>query len=521
MKKTNLLIAASIGFTLGCQTSCVAAGSMVLTETGWRPIESLVVGDEIISVCEKSGRQESSQILVIRKATREVGSVSIEGKTLLMTSDHPVYDPIENIYAPAGDWFSGKRSTLALYADENLKQQDIDSREMFVKLSDVFDLTVESELHNFIAEGILVHNKSPIVDDVTCEKNGTTYQDGQSCAIPGCASARISCRTASGFFGDVAECACEDLRDMGDVWVEPDTFSCVAAGSLVLTKDGLRPIEDLRVGDEIISVNEETSETESSPIVFIKKATREVGSVELNGKTLCMTSDHPVYDPIEGVYAPAGDWFTGERTTLAMLGESKLDYHEVEERSLFVKMSDVFDLTVASDFHNFIAEGILVHNKQPPWDVSYPDTGYYDTGYNDTGYYDTGYNDTGYSDTGYNDTGYADAGDTGPFEPPHEHCGNTCPDGICTGTDGNLSCVRDSIGCDLTFLDQRDDCDVEFACNDGEKPTVSCDKIGGNYSCQCEVGNLTARFKLGVCPSTEYLLDEINAHCATRYSIQP
>ncbi len=122
MKTKNVLITAALGLTFGCSqdpiSSCVAAGSMVLTETGWKAIETLNIGDSVISVCEASGRREASPILAIQKATREVGSVSINGQTLLMTSDHPVYDPDEKKYAPAGDWFSGKRTALALLIDE-------------------------------------------------------------------------------------------------------------------------------------------------------------------------------------------------------------------------------------------------------------------------------------------------------------------------------------------------------------------------------------------------------------------
>lgn len=140
------------------------------------------------------------------------------------------------------------------------------------------------------------------------------------------------------------------------------TDSCVARGSRVKTPDGWKPIEEINVGDLVISVNEETGETESSPVVAIRSAVREVGSVSVAAGSLRLTSNHPVYDPTTGEYAPAGDWFLGQRTTLAVLADS-FQPEAIESVSTFVETTEVFDIEVASDLHNFVANGILVHNK--------------------------------------------------------------------------------------------------------------------------------------------------------------
>ncbi len=485
-------------------TSCVAAGARVLTPTGWKKIEDLSIGDEIISICEESGKSENSAIVAIKQATREVGEFRIDGKILMLTSDHPVFCPESQSYEPAGDWFLGKRTSLFLFSGEELRKEELTSVKSHVGISEVFDLTVQSEHHNFIAEGVLVHNKSPTAVVCKNEQSESVFS-GDPCESVSCegdSGARYTCTDKNGFFSEqnVARCLCPMLPPA-------DMSSCVAAGSNVLAESGLVLIEDLRIGDLIYSVNEESGARELSAIVAIKKSTREVGSVALMGHTLCMTSDHPVYDPETKTYAPAGDWFIGKRTQLALIADGGLlSNHAVEERQLFVKMSDVYDLSVASSFHNFVAEGILVHNKLP--DVSYdlvaPDAG----------------SDVSY-DVGKDTTlDIAADSDTGNFEPFHEHCGEAC-DGICTGSDGNLTCVRDSIGCDTIFFDLRDDCDIEFSCNDGLKPKLTCSGDSGNYDCTCESGQTNAEFKLGVCPSPSLLLEEINAHCASRYSIQP
>ena len=141
--------------------------------------------------------------------------------------------------------------------------------------------------------------------------------------------------------------------------------SCIASGAQILTPEGLRPIEDLKVGDLIYSIHEETGELDISPILKVVSAFREVGQLELSDGALALTSDHPVYDPIAREYAPAGDWLLGHRTALATYGE-ELKVQELVSSQIFVSMSQVFDLTVESALHNFIANGVIVHNKTPP-----------------------------------------------------------------------------------------------------------------------------------------------------------
>ena len=141
--------------------------------------------------------------------------------------------------------------------------------------------------------------------------------------------------------------------------------SCVAKGSWILTPKGLKRVEDLKVGDLVISINEETYETESSPILEIQSAQREVGQFVYGSNTLSLTSDHPIYDPLTREYAPAGDWFLGKRTTLALWKEDALHPLEISEVQSYHSVKHVFDFTVESSFHNFIANDILVHNKSP------------------------------------------------------------------------------------------------------------------------------------------------------------
>jgi hypothetical protein len=175
MKK--YVFAAAIGLSLaGCsRTSCVASGTRVRTPDGWRPIEALDVGDAVLAFDEVTGEQFVTKVTAVTSAMREVGSVSLGGIELRMTPDHPVYCPRQRVYAPAGDWFLGHRTTLAILGDDGFEEVEVDEARTFVGVAQVFDITVEHERHNFVADGVLVHNKSPVCDQRQC-----TCPDGRT-----------------------------------------------------------------------------------------------------------------------------------------------------------------------------------------------------------------------------------------------------------------------------------------------------------------------------------------------------
>ncbi|MDP1921027.1 MAG: Hint domain-containing protein [Myxococcales bacterium] len=143
-------------------------------------------------------------------------------------------------------------------------------------------------------------------------------------------------------------------------------FYCVARGARVKTPTGPRPIEDLEVGDEIVVADPATGMTAVSRLEAIIKSTRECGTLRFSGRALSVTSDHPLYDPQARGFFPAGDWLLGLRTHLFEITDSGAVVVPVENFDAFTRIDDVFDLTVAHEWHTFIAEGVLVHNKQPP-----------------------------------------------------------------------------------------------------------------------------------------------------------
>ncbi len=142
--------------------------------------------------------------------------------------------------------------------------------------------------------------------------------------------------------------------------------SCIAKGMRVETPRGRRRIEDLRAGDEVYCYNPETGERVVSHVTAIRSAMRECSRLHLEGgRSLMLTGDHPIYDPEAGDYFHTSDWITGTRTHVTMLraGGEGLFTHPVVQVEMFAALSEVFDISVEHELHNFIVEGLLVHNK--------------------------------------------------------------------------------------------------------------------------------------------------------------
>jgi hypothetical protein len=191
----------AVGVTLaGLSASCcVARGSRIRVRRGTKPVESLKLGDEVLCVNPETGERVVARLSGIRVSRRECFEFGIGDATLRCTADHPLYDPDAKVWADAGDWVLGRRSSLLRVPDDDEAPvehvQPITSA--VAGLDEVFDLTVDHPLHNFVADGVLVHNKRPpspcnaqtVIPASSCEElqacapNETAVQGG--CRMPG------------------------------------------------------------------------------------------------------------------------------------------------------------------------------------------------------------------------------------------------------------------------------------------------------------------------------------------------
>lgn len=182
----RLFEVAALGTLGACGTTCVARGCRVRTPAGDVPIETLRVGDTVVVIDPSTGASAVSRLSAIRSSRRECGLLELGAARLFVTTDHPLYDPDERAFFPAGDWLLGKRTALLeVSASGEARPSHVSAATTFSRLDEVFDLSVEHDWHTFVAEGVVVHNKQK-VETCPLPDGGTViqWQAQQQCTCP-------------------------------------------------------------------------------------------------------------------------------------------------------------------------------------------------------------------------------------------------------------------------------------------------------------------------------------------------
>lgn len=133
--------------------------------------------------------------------------------------------------------------------------------------------------------------------------------------------------------------------------------TCVAAGTLVRTPIGPSPIEDIRLGDEVIGYDVEAKRTLTAKVQGTRYAIS--NEVFVLQDALRLTGEHPVW--ANGKWTPADRLQTGD----------VLITEDGQPRRLTSIQRD-FGATVVVDLdvdypNTFFADGLLVHNKKVEW----------------------------------------------------------------------------------------------------------------------------------------------------------
>lgn len=138
---------------------------------------------------------------------------------------------------------------------------------------------------------------------------------------------------------------------------------CVPYGSLIDTPTGVRAVEDLRVGDDILCTRlGNRAQRVSAKIVHIATS-RSARCVKLNDVWM-VTPAQPVHTArgwIEAKHVMSGEWISdGQGRQIPVSAVSSVDGY-----------FEVFDLSTSDEAHNYAANGLLCHNKypdHPDWD---------------------------------------------------------------------------------------------------------------------------------------------------------
>lgn len=328
------------------RTSCFAAGTKILTPEGPRDIDRLQTGQLVYSVDPATYELIPRRVAATHHHTaRPLLKVELtDGRTLWTTDEHPFYDAATRSYKPAGKLVAGDL-VVGLTPGARAAQLSVAKAAPAGELADVYNITMEGEYANYVADGVLVHNKGT-------GGTGTTPR-------------------------------------------EP-TGSCFAAGTRVATPDGQRAIESLNAGDKVYAVDPNTMELVTKRVLQTHRhLDKELLKLTLSdGRTLQVTEEHPFFDPGSRRWRAAGILAAGDRVVAVeplsasvaaipmapparLMPDEKLALAQAGEgrqpsaaRELTVasverlgQRADVFNVTVEG-LSDYLAEGVLVHNMK-------------------------------------------------------------------------------------------------------------------------------------------------------------
>lgn len=138
---------------------------------------------------------------------------------------------------------------------------------------------------------------------------------------------------------------------------------CFVAGTLVSTLYGYVPIEQLRVGDTVLSYNEKLQKNEYSQVlqIMIHDTIELFYTLHIEDEIITSTGTHPFYIIRNGY----GDWIEVQDVNvndLVMFADGTL--HKIIDIDIDIKATRVYNLEVSGNHNYYVGTNqILVHNK--------------------------------------------------------------------------------------------------------------------------------------------------------------
>lgn len=133
---------------------------------------------------------------------------------------------------------------------------------------------------------------------------------------------------------------------------------CLPEGTSITTKDGVKPIEEIKVGDLVLSKETSSGLQSYKPVEKLYSGySDEIFSLSIGNKTIETTGNHPFWVDGKG-WIPADELQPGDQ-----LETGNGDLITVEGITVSYEPRKVFNFTV-SDFHTYYVSdlGILTHN---------------------------------------------------------------------------------------------------------------------------------------------------------------
>jgi intein/homing endonuclease len=122
------------------------------------------------------------------------------------------------------------------------------------------------------------------------------------------------------------------------------------AGTLVVTADGLKKIEEIQVGDKVWSFNEQTGEIELKEVVSLSQNTAKVLiEITIGYEKIVCTPEHPFF--VANNWVEAKDLNAGDKLTL-----KDGSYVVISTIKQLEKTEKVYNFEVAEN-HNYYVSG--------------------------------------------------------------------------------------------------------------------------------------------------------------------
>ena len=153
-----------------------------------------------------------------------------------------------------------------------------------------------------------------------------------------------------------------DLSNYSSVKYDIQTSQCFVEGTLVLTKEGNKPIEEIQAGDLVYATDPETGGSGYKEVLrTFRKESDVLIHVFVNGEEIETTAVHPFW--VENRWVSAKDLKEGDLLTLADGSAARISgvYGEKLDEAVVVYNFEV------EEFHTYYVTdtGILVHNANP------------------------------------------------------------------------------------------------------------------------------------------------------------
>lgn len=368
-----------------------AAGTLVHTQDGLKPIEQIKVGDWVLSKHENGGGEQA-----YKRVSRTIKSESMTPVNYLKYYSEP-FDQVRGLFVTSDHPFFAKNVGWKPAVDVTAPRELVSCGDISIHAYEFYTLWCTPE--EGVAVGLGHINDTGPVIDLRNDERAIIREDGDETDQGG--KTLLWCETVFNlevedfhtyYVGDlgiwvhnsgcagVAAGTCATARARDAAAREEGHSSCFAAGTLVHTKDGLKPIEEIKVGDWVLSFPDDQAppdKVREECEYFYKKVTqvfvtedrplcRLIVSNLVSGtrEEFMVTPEHPIYCKGRG-WVPVSEIDACDCVENFLFGNLMVSrcYQNVARGRVYN-----FEL---EDFHTYYvgSNGVWVHNTCRP-DIS-------------------------------------------------------------------------------------------------------------------------------------------------------